>query len=188
MRKFLLLCVFALTATASFAQPSRARTVPPVLANELFDYAQRLNMLAKAVKRDAFIVAQMVHATGELNDHQRNAAIQKAIDRVTEAQIRAGEEPPALQDTQLALSKIMDELVRARQSASSADLPALQQTIMKWSQDIQRDLFRNVAVARREREMLIELQKKLADTNLELEGAMIEALGSTLEFIRAGGK
>jgi hypothetical protein len=188
MRKLLLLCI-ALSATAVLAQDRpRPPQVSHEIAPELFDYQRRLDMLAKAIKRDAYIVAQMVHATGDLRDFQRNAAIEKAIDRLTSAQIRAREVPPASPEAQLALSKIDDALHHAREQASSADLPAVAQTILKESEDIQRDLFRNVETARRERELLVELQKKLSETNLDLEAAMIEALGSTMNFIRAGGK
>jgi hypothetical protein len=188
MRKLLLLCI-ALSATAVLGQDRpRPPQVSHEIASELSDYKSRLDMLAKAVKRDAYIVAQMVHATGDLRDFQRNAAIEKAIDRLTSAQLRANEVPQASPQTMTALSKIDDALHHARQQASSADLPALAETILKESHDIQLDLFRNVETARREREMLAELQKKLSETNLDLEAAMIEALGSTMNFIRAGGK
>lgn len=188
MRKLLLLFV-ALSATFVFAQERpRPPRVSHEIASELFQYDRRLDTLAKAVRRDAFLVAQMVHATADLKDFQRNAAIEKAIDRVTQAKLRAAEAPPASPDTMTALSKIDDALHKARQSASSADLGELSETILRESHDIQRDLFRNVETARRERELLVDLQKKLSDTNLALEAAMVEALGSTMNFIRAGGK
>jgi hypothetical protein len=188
MRNFLLLCVVFAAAVAVAQERPRPPQVSHEIAPELFDYQRRLDMLAKAVKRDAFLVGQMVQATGDLRDFQRNAAIEKAMDRVKAAQIRAAEMPAASPDTQTALSKIDDALHQAKQQASSADLDALAQTILKESHDIQRDLYRGVEVARRERELLSELQKKLSETNLDLEAAMIEALGSTMNFIRAGGK
>jgi hypothetical protein len=187
MRKLLLLCI-ALLAAAVTAQEPRPPRVSHEVAHDLVNYQRRLDMLSKAIKRDAFIVAQVVLATGDLKDFQRNAAIEKAIDRVRSARVRAAEMPPASMDAQTALSKMDDALHQARQQASSADLAEVAQTILKLSRDVQLDLFRNVETARRERAMLADLQKKLMDTNLELEAAMIEALGSTMSFIRAGGR
>ena len=39
-----------------------------------------------------------------------------------------------------------------------------------------------------ERQALVDAQKRLADINQDIDGAMVDALGSTFEFIRAGGK
>jgi hypothetical protein len=50
------------------------------------------------------------------------------------------------------------------------------------------DLFKELDLARRERQALVDVQTRLAQINQDVDSAMIEALGSTFDFIRAGGK
>ena len=52
-----------------------------------------------AVRRDAFIVSQIVAAAGELDDFQRNAAMEKARDHIEAAMKRARENPAAARQT-----------------------------------------------------------------------------------------
>ncbi|HYO75143.1 MAG TPA: hypothetical protein VE010_01670 [Thermoanaerobaculia bacterium] len=186
MRKLLLLCV-VLSATAVFAQDERIVQAPPQLTNILAGYERRLGLLAKGISRDAFIVAQLSQAAGELHDFQRNAAIQKALDRVEEASKRAAANPPAQPRTVAAINKSREALEKAREQASSADLDAVSRLIVKETHAIQRELYWSLTVARRERETLMDLQKKISQLNLDLEGAMVDALGAALDFAKAGG-
>jgi hypothetical protein len=176
-----------LLSTPLFAQQPPPR---PSNTNELMlieRYASRLQNLAQAIKRDAFIVSQVVQGSGELNDFQKNNAIQKANDRV-DAAIKRGSDEKASPLTMTALSQTKDALVHAREQASTADLPALQRTMIDKTHTIYIELFRELDMARRERQALVDLQKRLADINQDIDGAMVDALGSTFEFIRAGGK
>jgi len=50
------------------------------------------------------------------------------------------------------------------------------------------ELFRELDLARRERQALVDVQSRLAAINQDLDGALVEALGSSFDFIRAGGK
>jgi hypothetical protein len=187
MRK--LICLLLLAAGA-FAQdaPPPPRRMPPGLGHAMTDYQRRLDLMAKGISRDAFIVAAMVRASRDLHDFQRNAAMQKALDRVKEAQQRAAAEPPAGPRTLDALNSIETDLRKARESVSSADTGALAKMIIERSYFIQYDLFEHLERARFERVYLTDVQKRLSDLNLELETAMVEAIGSTVEFIRAGGR
>lgn len=154
----------------------------------MIEYQRMLDLQAKGISRDAFIVAAMVRASRDLHDFQRNAAIEKALDRVKEAQQRAAADPPAGPETVSALNQIDEELRKARESISSADTEALAKMIIARSYFIQRELFDNLEHARHEREYLTDTQKRLSDLNLALETAMVQAIGSTVEFIRAGGR
>jgi len=189
MRKLIAVLLFA---TAAFAQEpppqERSERVPPELASVMFNYQRRMETLAKAVSRDAFIVGRMAQATSDLQDFQKLSGLEKALDRVKEAQLRARENPRASGQTMTALGRIEDAVRRGREAGTAADANALIETILRESHDIQRDLFHGVQIARRERETLSDLQKKLMDLNLALETSMAEALGSTMEFLQAGGR
>jgi len=193
MRFFLGLLCCALTASPLFAQSA------PVNETELsrlkYDvdtavnrYESRVRVLSKGIKRDAFIVGQMVLAARDLPDFQKIAAVQKAIDRVEAATKRAAEDPPAGGDTMVALSHIDDEVRHAREQGTMADTEALAKTIIDQTHFIERDLFRAVALARDERESLTRMQTKITEVNLDVEASMLAALNSTFEFIQAGGK
>ncbi|HEX8252668.1 MAG TPA: hypothetical protein VF846_05945 [Thermoanaerobaculia bacterium] len=182
----LLLCV-ALSATALFAQDERIVQAPQQLGNILAGYERRLGLLAKGISRDAFILAQLSQAGGELQDFQRNAAIQKALDRVEEASKRAAENPPAHARTLSAINKSREVLEKAREQASSADLDTVGRLIVKETEAVQRDLHWSLTIARRERETLMDLQKRISQINLDLEGAMVDALGAALDYTKAGG-
>jgi len=191
MRKLISLVLLLLAATATLAQdapPPPMRRIPPGLGPAMFEYQRMLDLQAKGISRDAFIVAAMVRASRDLHDFQRNAAIQKALDRVEEALQRAAAEPPAGPNTVQTLRDIEQELRKARESASNADPAALAKMIIDRSYYIQFELFENLERARHEREYLTDVQKRLSELNLQLETAMVQAIGSTVEFIRAGGR
>ena len=98
MRK-LAAVLLLLSASAVYAQRPRPKTDMPRSGPLMFgveQYTAQLQDLSAAVKRDAFIVAQMVAATGELHDEfQKHNALEKAHDHVEAALRRATDNPPA---------------------------------------------------------------------------------------------
>jgi hypothetical protein len=151
-------------------------------------YAGRVNALSAAIKRDAFIVAQIVAGLGELKDFQRNVALSKALDRIEAARKRGSEEPKASIFTMTAISKSYDAVKHAQQQGGAADLEALRKDVLEQTQTIRMELFKELDLARRERQALVDTQRTLAQVNQDLDGAMIDALGTTFDFFRAGGK
>src|SRR2546423_1556253 len=103
-----LTALLLLAAPAVFAQ---REVVRPSSLQSLGFQLERLEALmrdrAAAIRRDAFLVSQVVAATGEVDDFQRNAALQKAHDRVSAAQRRARENPVAALQTLTALSQTL---------------------------------------------------------------------------------
>src|SRR5947207_8618276 len=97
--------------------------VPPALLYDVDSYSTQLQNLSMAVKRDAFIVAQMVAATGELHEQfQKHVALEKAHDHIDAAFRKATEMPPASQVVITAVSQANDIVNHWRDNASSADL------------------------------------------------------------------
>jgi hypothetical protein len=185
------LILIALAASPLFAQERQQPQPPGRFTNELVlldRFASRMQRLGLDVKRDAFIVSEVVKGIGELNDFQKNNAIQKAIDRVDAATARGRQDPPASTFTMTALSQTRDALVHGRDQGSLADLPSLQRVMIDKTHVIYIELFRELDAARKERQALVDLQTKLAGINQDIDGAMVEALNSTFDFIRAGGK
>jgi hypothetical protein len=164
------------------------RPPAPELRMGVFEYEKRVQLLSSAIKRDAFIIGQMVLALNDLTDFQKMAAIQKAIDRTTAASLRAAEDPKASPRTMTALSKIDDALKTGREQGTMADTDALRKTILEQSHFIQYELFQQLNDARGERLNLVEMVTRLQTVNADLEGSMVEALGSTFDFLAAGGK
>src|SRR5947207_2239514 len=91
--------IVALTLVALPAFAQRGEVVRPSQLNQFGFQLDRLEQSMKdraaAIRRDAFLVSQLTAASGELDDFQRNAALQKARERVLAAQRRARENPPA---------------------------------------------------------------------------------------------
>jgi hypothetical protein len=188
-RVALLFCV--VTAVSLTAQEREFRTfrMPAEWNVALPAYEKRVQELTAGIKRDAFIVSRVTVAMGELmEEHQKLSAIQKAYDRIVEAQLRAGQDPRAGLPTLTALSKMEDALKKGREQGTMADTDALRTLLRKEGSTIQRELFRGLAIARGERQNLTDLLNRVQTMNGDLEGAMIEALGSTFEFMGAGGR
>lgn len=188
MRTLAAVLLAALPLSAQEAPPPRPTRASGELGSVMFDYERRITTLAKAVQRDAYIIGQMVHATRDLQDFQKLAAVEKALDRTQAALKRAAERPAAGMDTMTALNRIAGALRQARQQGTMADPPALAKLIVEQTHFIQRDLFRGMEQARAERLALTDIQNKVTALNLGLEAAMQEAISSTFEFIRAGGR
>jgi hypothetical protein len=147
-----------------------------------------LRVRSAALRRDAFIVSQVVAAAGELDNFQRNTAIEKGLDRIEAALKRAGEKPVAGKATFELLESERDLLRKARQQAAIADVPALKRDMLKLSHFVQQTLFRELDDARRDRQLLSDLQARLSRMTGEMDEALREALGSTFDYFRAGGQ
>jgi hypothetical protein len=196
MRKVAVVLIL-LTASTAFAQRApRDRTirgnlpmgVPPALLYDVDTYATQLQNLSFAVKRDAFIVAQMVAATGELHDDfQKHAALEKAHDHIEAALRRATDNPPALPQVVTAISQANDIINHWRDNATSADLNDITRQILIKTNDVQPVLFRELDETRKNKLAVKDLLAKLGNANDQLDDAMNEALVSTLDFFRAGG-
>ena len=152
-------------------------------------YESRLRQLAAVVKRDAFIVSQLVAASADLNDFQTSVAISKADDRIVAAQKRAAEEPVAPQSTQQMLMLLRDPLLKnAREQGTMVDISAVRKEIFGRTTPLEMELLREVDAARRDRQALTELQARLGAAAGQLDDALGEALGSSFDFVRAVGK
>src|SRR5206468_8081017 len=118
---------------------------------------QMMKDRSAAIRRDAFIVSQLVAATGELEDFQRNAALQKARDRVDAAQRRARDNPPAVPPVQTALSQTMDLVKHAQEQGATADIPTLKRDMLRNTHVIQQVLFRELQDSRADRQAMTDL-------------------------------
>ena len=187
MRHALLLACSLGFAVASAAQQQG----PPAhlqMRMRMESLERELQALTKGISRDAFIVTQMALAAGDLRDFQKLAAIEKAIDRINQAGLRAGEAPPASAETSLAISRVGDELRRGRDQGTMADVEALQRVLLRESRNVQWELYQQLRAGREAHRVIVELEGKLQQLGTDLQSAMVEALGSNLELARAGGR
>jgi hypothetical protein len=178
-----------LICPAVFAQQGVAR---PSSLNTLSIQLERLEALqrerAAAIRRDSFIVSQLVVSTASLDDFQRNAALQKAREGIDAAQRRARDNPPASPFTITALSKAFDLVKEAQQQGASADIPRLKRNILAQTHFVQQELFKELQESRADRQAMTDLQARLSRMATELDQALGEALGATFDFFRAGGQ
>jgi hypothetical protein len=191
MRKIAVVLLL-LSASAVYAQrPARSRGDIPRSGPLLFgveQYATQLQDLSTAVKRDAFIVAKMVAASGELHDEfQKHVALEKAHDHIEAAYKKATDNPPAPQVVVTAVSQARDIVDHWRENASSADLNDVDRQILKKTADVQPVLFRELDEVRKNKLALKDLLAKLNNADDLLDDALNDALVSTLDFFRAGG-
>ncbi len=199
MRKIAVALLALVITSAAFAQRqpmNRDRMVrgpysmgvPPALLYDVDSYSTQLQNLSVAVKRDAFIVAQMVAATGELHDEfQKHVALEKAHDHIDAAFRKATEMPPASQVVITAVSQANDIVNHWRDNASSADLNDITRQVLIKTNDVQPVLFRELDETRKNKLAVKDLLAKLGNANDLLDDAMNDALVSTLDFFRAGG-
>jgi hypothetical protein len=177
----------SLTVSILFTIPLFAQSLE--IAVPLSRYEARITRLSAEVKRDAFVVAQLVAATGELNDFQKMTAIGKAGDRIAAAKKRANEDPIAPITTLQTLDLLLDPLIKhALEQGTMADTAELKREILLRSSGVQANLFRELDTARRERQALSDIQAKLLAVDHQLDGAVMDALSSSFDFVRAGGK
>ncbi len=180
-----------LSASAVYAQrPRTPKDVPrsgPLLSG-VEQYAVQLQDLSVAVKRDSFIVAQLVAAAGELqDDFQKHVALEKAHDHIQLALGKAGENPPASGIIATAVSQANDIVNHARDNSDSADLKDVERQVMKKTADVQPVLFRELDDLRKNKLALKDILAKLNNANDQLDDAMSDALVATLDFFRSGG-
>jgi hypothetical protein len=187
VKRTLLALLFAPALLAQPQPPAR-----PSSLNQLGFQLERLEATmrerAAAIRRDAFLVSQVVAAVGELDDFQRNAALSKARDKVRNAQIRARENPQAPPQTMTALSQTMDLLDTAQKQSSTADIPTLRRDMLRKTHVIQQILFRELQDSRADRAAMTDLTARLNRMATELDQALGEALGSTFDYFQAGGQ
>jgi hypothetical protein len=168
--------------------PSRIPTSPGLLSAQIDRMESDVRGKASALRRDAFIVAQVTAAVGELDDFQRSVAIDKAKDHVDQAMKRAGENPVAPRSTFEFLQSQRDLISRAKLQGSTADLPALKRDMLKGNQWMQQTLFSELDDVRKDRQTLSDLQSRLSSITNDLDNALTDALGSTFDYFRAGGR
>ncbi len=185
-----LIVLAPLLACSLFAQgPAIPRSSPASAVSMQLDRVEpMLRDRAVAVRRDAFLVSQVVAAIGDLEDFQHSAALQKARDRVDTALRRARENPPAAPQTITALSQTLDAIHRAQQQGSTADVAGLKREMLRQTHLIQQILFKELDDSRADRQALTDVQARLARLSTDLDQAVGEALGSTFEYFRAGGQ
>jgi hypothetical protein len=187
LRWIVVLCAF--TAVAMHGQevrrPVRMLEMRPPSIDR---YEALVRGLAAAIKRDAFIVAQLTHAAADLEDFQKLAAVEKANDRIEEALKRATQDPPASRGTLDTLNGLQQTLKHAREQGTMADTKSLQTEVLRRTHFIQRDLYTALDTARFEHRTIVEMETKLHQIGSELQSSMVEAMGTTFDFIRAGGR
>jgi hypothetical protein len=184
-------CLILFIATVASAQERRPnpRTIPSALLAPTIDRMDsEIRAKTAAIRRDAFIVSQIVAAAGELDDFQRNAALEKARDRVEAALRRARENPVASRQASEILQSEHDLVDKARQQGATADIPALKRELMKGNHFLQQILFTELDEVRRDRQMLSDLQARLSSMTNDIDNALGDALGATLDYFRAGGQ
>ena len=164
------------------------RQAPMDLAMNVQRYEIRLKGLTAAIKRETFIVGRLVQAVKELQGFQKLVALERARDRVIEAQKKAAEDPPAPPAISQSLLFMKELLDHAQVQGTAADPEALQKEIMLRSHDIQYILFGELSAAAKDRRALSEIQMKLATMAGEMDSAVTDALAMTFDYFRAGGK
>lgn len=186
------LCLFiALITTADSAQERRpvARPLPAPMLGPVIDRIDAdVRGKTAAVRREAFIVSQIVAAVGELDDFQHTVALEKARDHVDAALKRARENPPASVQTFEVLQSERGLVEKAKQQGATADLPGLKRDMLKGNHFLQRTLFAELDDVRRDRQALSDLQARLSSLTNDIDNALGDALGATFDYFRAGGQ
>jgi len=141
-----------------------------------------------AVRRDAFLVSQVVAAVGELGDFQRNVAIEKARDHLEAALRRARENPEALRSPFELLESAREVLDKARQKGAIINIPLLKGVMVEGNRILQRTWLAELDDVRRDRQTLTDLQSRLSSLTNDIDNALGEALGATFDYFRAGGQ
>ena len=186
-RTIFILAVFAAALSAAAQYSPQRMAVPSPLLSDIDRLEPDVQRDAAILQRDAFIASQLAAAVGDLHDFQRTVAVERARDRVNAAIKRMYDTKP--QSTQrMELEDVRQLLDHAREQGATADLEGLQREIMKRSQALQYELFKELDQARKERQMMNDAVARLLRMTDNLDGAMTAALGSTFDYFRAGGK
>jgi hypothetical protein len=189
MPRRLVVIGIALLAGAAFAQ----RRFPPrpgagALGSLIDQLDADTRARSAALRRDAFIVSQLIAAVGDLDDFQRNVALEKARDHINEAYKRASQNPVAPRSTFDLLQGEQELVDKARQQGGTADFPALKREMLKRTHFMQQTLFSELDDLRKDRQMLSDVQARLSSMTTDLDNALAEALGSTFDYFKAGGQ
>lgn len=185
MRARLIGFVLLTAAMSAFAQqPPLMRQAPIDISINLQRYEMRLEALAAAVKREAFIESRVDLAVHELSGFQVNIAVERARDRIAEAQKRAVGEPPAPTQVARALLSMREAVDRAHDQGSATDLEALQKEILFRSHDIHFILFDELFAAEKENRALAEIQARLARLSGVMSSAVTDGLTTTDAYVR----
>jgi hypothetical protein len=168
-------------AQRSFGPPDRAARQ---LLADLEQAEIEATASAAVLRRDAFVVAQMAAATGELRDFQKSVAVQKALDRVDAAGRRATERPAAHPEMIRLIRKAKSSLEDAKERGFSTDFAALEREIDTISRDLQPLVFRDILDMQKIRFALGEIQGRVSRMTQDLDAATGEVLASTLEDAR----
>ena len=174
-------------AVPLFAQERRGGPPTSDVAVAVGALQEDTDQLAAALKRDAFIVSRVAAGAGALHGFQRTTALQQLNDRIDEARRRAQQNPPAPGQVMQALSEIADLAAKAKEAGSFANLDTLQAEVVKKSEVIQAQLFRELYAARRIHGILSDGEARIVRLNHELDDAMILALGAALDYTETGG-
>lgn len=186
-RALLLFCVAVAVPAVSQERGGRVYRMPAEWEMALPAFEKRVQATTAGIKTQAFIVGQVTLALGDLTDDmQILSAMQKALDRIKEAQAKAGD--PYGSRTAVALMKMHDALENGRRQGTMADVEGIRRVLLKEGETIQSDLFRALKTARGDRQNLVDLLNRIQVMNSDLEGAMVDALGSTFDFMAAGGR
>ncbi len=190
MRSLLCSMLMIVGAVSLVAQepPSRDSRAVAAMANQVLSQLERVEaettVRSAIVMRDAFIMAQLAAASGELNDFQKGVAIQKAIDRVREASRRAAEKPMAPPELTRLLGKATAELEKAKDQGLSSDYTALVRNLAEISQDVQVLAFRDLRDLQKIRLGLGDIQARVNRMTEDIDKATGELLASTLDLAR----
>lgn len=154
-----------------------------MVENEFRQLDTEVRLLAQGLRRDAFIVVQLMAAGKELTDFQRQVALQKAVDRVTAANRKAAEKPPADGRTVLVLQRLTDLVDKAQDQGLSADLGALRVEILRGAGQVQHNIFVDLRDLRSIRKLYGEIQARNGNTIVDFDEALVEALASALGML-----
>lgn len=142
-----------------------------------------VRLLAQGLRRDAFIVVQLMAAAKELTDFQQQVALQKAADRIDAATRKAAAKPEADRRTTMVLSRLGEAIEKARDQGLSADVMAVRAVILRGAGDIQHLLFLDLDDLRTVRKLYGDMHTKNGQTIVDFDDAMAESLGAALGML-----
>jgi len=188
-RPLLSIWILLLVAPLLAQQRTPVRPMPGTFLSAQVDRLEAdLRGKTAALRRDAFIVSQLVAAIGELDDFQRTVAVDKARDHVEAALKRAAENPMAPRSTFELLQSQRDLINKAKQQGATADTPSLKRELLKGNHPMQQTLFGELDDVRKDRQTITDLQARLSSMTNDMDNALAEALGATFDYFRSGGQ
>ena len=156
--------------------------------NELRQLESEVGVLSQGLRRDAFIVVQLMAAASELDDFQHNVALDKSLYRIREARRVAGEKPKADDSTILLLDGLLETLRISRDQSFSNDQKKLRKDLQRGGALTQREIFRDLNQLRRIRQLYGDLQKRTGETIIDFDDALVQALSAAFGLLDAEAK